>query len=104
MQKILSTLFFISSEDRKKKKNLEGLELHQGRLGLEMEEQVLVERCKTFRRITKEIMKSPSFEFLNECDRRESTWWIGLVICLGWPSRGFSVGQIDPPGAPLPLC
>lgn len=38
-------LFFISSEDRKKKKNnnLEGLELHQGRLGLEMEEQVLVE-------------------------------------------------------------
>ena len=44
-------------------------------------------------------MKSPSFEFLNECDRRESTWWIGLVICLGWLSRGFSVGQV-PLGRP----
>lgn len=44
-------------------------------------------------------MKSTSFEFLNECDRRESTWWIGLVICLGWLSRGFSAGQV-PLGRP----
>lgn len=34
-------------------------------------------------------MKSPSLEFLNECDLRESTRWIGLDICLGWLSRPF---------------
>lgn len=47
-------------------------------------------------------MKSPSFEFLNECDRRESTRWIGLVICLGWPSRVFC--GPSPPGAPRLRC
>lgn len=37
-------LFFISSEDRKKKTpKTERLELHQGRLGLEMKKQVLGE-------------------------------------------------------------
>lgn len=44
-------------------------------------------------------MRSPSFEFLNECDRRASAWWIGLVIWPGWLSRGPSVGQV-PLGRP----
>ena len=44
MQKMVSSCFsFLVKTEKKKNKNLEGLELHQGRLGLEMEEQVLVD-------------------------------------------------------------
>lgn len=43
MQKMVSSCFSFLVKTEKKKNNLEGLELHQGRLGLEMEEQVLVE-------------------------------------------------------------